>query len=128
MYYITDTHAFVWYLAGSSKLSQKSRDIFEFAEKGENIIIIPAVVLLECIDIADKKKVKVSFEEIIFKLSQANNFIISEVTWALILETNRVKGYKDLHDRVIVAEARLHNAVLISKDKTIKRFHKNTIW
>jgi PIN domain nuclease of toxin-antitoxin system len=128
MYYVADTHAFVWYLTDDSRLSRKARNAFESAEKGESVIIVPAIVLLECIDIADKKKVKVSFEEIVFALSQASNFIISEVTWSLILETNRIKGFKDLHDRVVVAEAKLHHTTLISKDKIIKKLYKNTLW
>ena len=92
MYYVVDTHAFIWYLADDSKLSRSARDIFDAAGRGEITLIIPAVVLLECIDIFDKKKVRLSFEELILKLSQANNFIVSEITWTLILETNRVKG------------------------------------
>lgn len=128
MYYVADTHAFVWYLTDSPQLSKYARDIFDSADRGEFIIIIPAIVLLECIDIADKKKVSLDFEEILLKLSQASNFVISEVTWTLILETNRMKGFKDIHDRVIAATANLFDASLISKDSVIKKLYKKTIW
>lgn len=128
MYYVADTHAFIWYLTDSSQLSTGARRIFESCDRGEVIVIVPAIVLLECIDIVDKKKVNLDFESIILKLSQASNFIVSEVTWSLIFEANRTKGFKDLHDRVIVATARLFDASLISKDKMIKKLYKNTIW
>ncbi len=128
MYYVADTHAFIWYLADDKKLSRIARDVFDSADRGEVVIMVPAIVLLECIDIVDKKKVKVNFEEIVLKLSQASNFIISEVTWTLILETNRVKGFKDLHDRVIVATARLHDAKLLSKDSVIKKVYTKAVW
>ncbi len=128
MYYVADTHAFVWYLTDSSQLSRKARDVFDSAEKGEAIIIIPATVLLECIDIADKKKAPVRLEELLLKISQGNNFLVSEITLSIILETNRIKGLKDLHDRVIVATANLFDVPLISKDVIIKNFYKNTIW
>jgi PIN domain nuclease of toxin-antitoxin system len=62
------------------------------------------------------------------KIFQANNFIFSEINWSLILEVNKVKGLKDLHDRIIVATAKIFNAFLISKDRTIKKFYKRIIW
>src|SRR3989344_4856775 len=128
MYYVTDMHAFVWYLTDSPQLSKKARDVFDSADNGKNTIIIPAIVLLECIDIVDKKKVRLDFEDILLKLSQASNFVISEISWPLILETNRIKGFKDIHDRVIVSTAYLFDADLISKDAVIKKFYKRTIW
>jgi len=128
MYYVTDTHAFLWYLTNSPKLSSKARAIFDSCDLGEATIIIPAIVLLECIDIFDKKKIKLDFEDIVSKILQANNFIFAEINWSLILEVNKVKGLKDLHDRVIIATARVFEASLISRDKTIKNFYKKTIW
>jgi PIN domain nuclease of toxin-antitoxin system len=112
----------------SPKLSQKARAIFNACERGEAVIIIPAIVLLECIDVFDKKKVNLNFEEIVLKILQANNFIFSEINWSLILEVNKVKGLKDLHDRIIVATAKIFDAFLISKDRMIKNFYKRTVW
>jgi len=128
MYYVTDTHSFIWYLMDSPKLSQKAKAVFDACERGDAVIIIPAIVLLECIDIFDKKKVNLNFEEIVLKIFQANNFIFSEINWSLILEVNKVKGLKDLHDRIIVATAKIFNAFLISKDRTIKKIYKRIIW
>lgn len=128
MYYVTDTHSFIWYLTDSPQLSKKARNVFDLCDQGEVSIIIPAIVLLECIDILDKKKVDLKFEEIISKIFQATNFIFSEINWSLILEVNKIKGLKDLHDRIIVATAKIFDAYLISKDRKIKKFYKKTIW
>jgi len=128
MYYVTDTHSFIWYLTDSPQLSKKARNVFDLCDQGEVSIIIPAIVLLECIDILDKRKVDLKFEEIISKIFQATNFIFSEINWSLILEVNKIKGLKDLHDRIIVATAKIFDAYLISKDRKIKKFYKKTIW
>jgi len=128
MYYVTDTHAFLWYLTDSPKLSRKVKNIFDLCDQGKVTVIISAVILLECIDILDKKKVNLKFEEIISKINQATNFIFSEINWSLILEVNRLKGLKDLHDRVIIATAKIFDAFLISTDKTIEEFYEKTIW
>ena len=127
-YYVADTHVFVWYLAESDKLSSSARTIFELADRGEGIIILPAIVLLECVDIFDKKKASAKFEDIIAKLNHASNFILSEIDWNLILETNKTKGLKDLHDRVIVATAKIFNAKLLSRDRLLKKYYTKTIW
>jgi PIN domain nuclease of toxin-antitoxin system len=127
MYYVTDTHSFLWYLTNSPKLSPKARAIFNSCDQGKATIIIPAIVLLECIDIFDKKKIDLDFEDIVSKILQASNFIFSEINWSLVLEVNKVKGLRDLHDRVIVATARVFDASLISRDKTIKNFYPRTI-
>ena len=76
----------------------------------------------------DKKKIDFSFEIIVTKLNQASNFILSEINWSTILEVNRQKHFKDLHDRVIVATAHLFDADLISKDRLLKGKYARTVW
>ena len=126
--YLLDTHAFLWYLAESSTLSQKARNVFQLAEKGKAVIVLPAIVILECIDIMDKKKVALQFEDVLLRITQASNFMLAEMNWTLILETNKVKGLKDLHDRIIVATARIFNAPILGKDKIITKLYPKTIW
>lgn len=128
MYYVVDTHAFLWYLADSPNLSRKAWRIFDLCDKGQATIVLPAVVLMECIDVLDKKKLSLRFEDLLLKIHQASNFIFSEINWALVLEINKLKGFKDLHDRAIVATAKFFDAPLISKDKTIKTFYPKIIW
>ena len=99
MHYVTDTHAFLWYLANSPKLSSKARNIFDLCDQGKVTIIISAIVLLECIDVLDKRKIELKFEEeeIVSKIAQDSNFLFSEINLSLI-------------------------------DETIKKFYKRTIW
>lgn len=128
MFFVADTHSFIWYLTDNLTLSKKARDIFNLSDQGKAVIILPAIVILECIDILDKKKVDLNFEDVILKIIQADNFIFSEINWSLILEISRVKGLKDIHDRIIIATAKIFNAKLISKDRVIINFYQNAIW
>lgn len=127
-YYVADTHAFLWYLTDSPQLSKKAREIFDSADAGKAVIILPAIVLLECIDIIDKKKVALEFQHLLLRLTHASNFILAEMNWALILETSKVQGFKDLHDRIIVATARSFGAQVISRDGMIAKLHSSTVW
>lgn len=126
--YVVDTHAFLWYLTDNPSLSAKARIIFDASEKGQAAIIIPIIVLLESIDIFDKKKINLKFEEVLSKITQAGNFAVSEVDLGLLIEVNKTRGFKDLHDRVIVATARLFDVPLITKDKIIRSIYHKTIW
>jgi len=128
MYCVADTHALVWYLTHDQKLSSKARSLFLSSERGEITIVIPAIVFLECLDIFEKKKVQYDFQRLVLRISESRNFIIAELNWNLILEVERTKGFKDLHDRVIVATARLFDAPLLSRDRIIQRVYEKTVW
>ena len=128
MYCVADTHALVWFLADDARLSAHARTIFAFAESGDITIVIPAVVFLECLDVFEKKKVKYDFQGLILKVAESRNFIIAELNWNLILEVERTKGFKDLHDRVIVATALLFDAPLLSRDRIIRGVYEKTVW
>lgn len=41
---------------------------------------------------------------------------------------NQNKGVKDLHDRIIIATAKIFSASIISKDKLIQTIYPKTIW
>ncbi len=128
MYCVTDTHALLWYVTSDTRLSAQGYSIFASAEKGEIAIVVPAMVLLECIDVFDKKKVRFDFQGLILKIAESRNFIIAELNWNLILEVERTKGFRDIHDRIIVATARLFDAPLLSRDRIIRRVYGKTIW
>ncbi|MBU2219313.1 hypothetical protein KKG15_02380, partial [Patescibacteria group bacterium] len=62
------------------------------------------------------------------KISQSSNFILSNIDLSLILEINKTKSLNDLHDRTIVATAKIFDAHIISRDREIKKFYKKTVW
>lgn len=128
MYFVADTHAFAWYLIDSPKLSECAREIFTMANSGQATIILPAIVLLELIDMVDKKKINIDIEDTLNKIFISQNFIFAELNWVLLWELRRLKVLKDLHDRAIIATAKLFSAGLISKDLIIKKHYPKTIW
>lgn len=128
MYCVIDTHTLIWYLTGDRRLSVRAESFLSNAENGELIIVIPTLVLLECMDVFEKGRVRFNFQALVLRLTNARNFIIADLDWNLVLEVERTKGFKDLHDRVIVATARLFDAPLLSRDKIIRRLYPKTVW
>ena len=43
---VTDTHALIWYLEDSLRLSAAANDVFERCDRGEIVIYIPTICLV----------------------------------------------------------------------------------
>lgn len=59
--YVADTHALLWYLTDDDRLGEQANLIFEETEQGEHLIIVPTIVLVESLDIIEKKRVSYDF-------------------------------------------------------------------
>jgi len=129
MRYIIDTHSLVWYFTKDKRLSKKAKNILQGAEQDRDEIIIPIIVLLEVIDIQEKKKIAFKTEELFDFLEKKENFKIIDLNLLLVKEIIKIGRGLDLHDRIIVATANFWDAKIISKDRLIKEyFPKKVIW
>ena len=54
MFYVSDTHAWVFYLL--DKLPKKANDVFLSVEKGKAFMFVPTIVLAECIHLIEGEK------------------------------------------------------------------------
>jgi len=45
MYYVTDTHSLIWYLTNDKRIGKKAYSMFNKADKREEIIVIPTIIL-----------------------------------------------------------------------------------
>jgi len=129
MYYVTDTHSLIWYLAEDKKLGKKALSIFTKADKGEAIIIVPTIVLAEMIYICEKKKAELNAKQIINKIKNSLNYIPFNLDMEVLEEIISIKNISEMHDRIITAVALITKATLITKDKDIIKSKKiKTIW
>ena len=129
MYYITDTHSFIWYLTDDQRLSQKAYAIFEACDSGEEIIGIPTIVLAEMIHICEKKRVNIEFKSILEKMSSSLNYQPLSLTIGIILKIIDLIQIPDIHDRIIIATTSVVNGTLITKDKDIRESNLvKTLW
>ncbi|MFQ5604391.1 MAG: PIN domain-containing protein [bacterium] len=55
--YVTDTHALLWYLFRSKRLSSKATAIFNAIDAGQGQIHIHAIVLVEIVYLMEKAKI-----------------------------------------------------------------------
>lgn len=127
--YVTDAHSFLWFITKDERLGNKAREIFRSCDKGNVIVVIPSIVLLECLYVCEKKNVHLEFREILKRIEGTFNYPIYPLDGEVVLECQDISKITDPHDRIIVATARLLNAKLITKDDKIKKSKiVETVW
>ncbi len=58
-------------------------------------------------DISEKKRIKVDYEEILEKIENSNNFEIYSLDVDVLRVARNITTIPELHDRIVVATARL---------------------
>jgi len=117
--YVADTHALLWYLTDDDRLSKDANLIFEETERGEHLIFVPTIVLVESLDVIEKKRVAYDFDLVLQSIQDNENYIIWDLDLEVVTKVVKIRNVPELHDRIIVAIARLCDAGLITKDGEI---------
>jgi PIN domain nuclease of toxin-antitoxin system len=116
---LLDTHAFLWAIDNSPKLSQMARDAIV---NGNNIVFVSAATAWE---IAIKKaigKLKIPNGDYLEEL-KLHRFIPLDITTehALAVE-NLPPHHKDPFDRMLIAQAHVESLTLVTRDPRIKAY------
>lgn len=126
---ILDTHAWIWWLTESPKLSLKATE----AIKNNTLIGIPAISCWELSMLVSKNRIKLSMDvQIWMSLAFQNPKVkLLPLTPEIAVLSTRLPGefHGDPADRLIVASSLVHQVSLISKDEKIKRWgYLPVIW
>jgi len=118
--YVTDSHSLIWYLLESPRLSFNANEVFKAVEQGKANLLIPAIVIAEIIFIVQGDKVKADLDSLILQIQKSSNFHISSLGLDELICLKEQTEIREMHDRLIVCEAILHKAKVITKDKEIR--------
>ncbi len=121
MNFLADTHALLWHFTNSSQISSKAKDLFDRCEKGECIIFIPSIVIAECLSIFDRKKVSFNFKALFDRIRRSENYVMIPLDHRILLQMTETKEVSELHDKIIVATAKLLDLPLITQDARLLR-------
>lgn len=117
---VVDTHALIWYLSADRKLSKKAKKTLDKLMRGKGRLVVSMVVLMESLVLIEKKRIKTTWRELIQKTSQFPNVIFYPIGMDVLDAMRKVGKGLELHDRILVATAVVHQATLISKDSEIQ--------
>ena len=129
---VTDTHALIWYLEDSPKLSVAANRLFTQCENGEILIYIPTICLVEIIYLQEKGRIPFQLKAQLDRELMLGNtgMIVYDLTSGVVeaLATISRERVSDLPDRIVAATAVHLGLPLISKDSKIAASKVNTIW
>lgn len=120
--YVTDTHPLIYYDGRSSRhLSDHARTVFQQAENGEALILIPAPALWEVsmLEQAGHIKLNSAFAKWLTDLLQKPCFDCVPLDAEIIAEARTYSFNNDIFDAAIVATAKLRDLPLITRDAAI---------
>jgi PIN domain nuclease of toxin-antitoxin system len=118
--YVLDTHILIWYFIGSKRLPDQAKQIIDDCLAGKGVLLIPTIVLSESLDIAEKGRVAFEFSSMYQLIQTEPVFMIIGFSQDIFDETLTISEVQEIHDRIIVATARLYSAHVLTKDQIIK--------
>ena len=120
-----DTHVVAWLYAGRvDLLSKRARTLVD----AEELRISPAVVL-ELQYLREIDRLTVGANAVVQSLSAQLGLHVCELPFAAVIESAIEQSWtRDPFDRIIVAQATLHDSALLTKDRTIRRHYRNAAW
>lgn len=125
---LLDTHAFLWFIAGSNELSEKARELIE---DENNRVFLSAASLWEMAIKVSLEKLTLSepFETLIPEQLALNGVEILGIT---VAHTTQVAilpfHHRDPFDRLIIAQALEEQIPVISADDTFDKYGVTRIW
>lgn len=127
--YVADTTGLIRHLARSKKQGKDAKKIFEEADRGNCVVFIPAMVLMEILYLSEKKRILTTLPDVVKLVQSSTNYQIYPVTGEVVIRAKEITDIPELHDRIIAATAVLLGLNLISKDSIIgKSAFLKTIW
>lgn len=125
---LLDTHALLWFLAGSSKLGERART---FIQDPQNTLFVSPAVLWE-ISIKDslgKLILPEPFEQLFPARLDASGFLVLPILVPHIQMHRRLPfHHHDPFDRLIIAQALSDGLTLISCDSQFSAYGVNMLW
>ena len=118
-HYVIDTQALVKHLCGNKVINDKIDTIMKGADNGENIIIIPSVVIFEIGYLEEKKRIPVSLSDIENILNSSINYIEERLSIDIIKASFGIKDIPELHDRLIAGTSSYLKIPLLTNDPEI---------
>jgi PIN domain nuclease of toxin-antitoxin system len=119
---VTDTHALMFYAAGSRILGAKAARMFSAAEAQRAIVYVPAAVIWEVMLIARAGRINLrrSARAFFADLFSNSAFQSHDLSAAQIYAADELRFNRDPFDALIVAAARDLDAPLMTRDADIR--------
>ena len=117
---VTDTQALVKFMMGKKVINEASHQTYLLADKGDAVIIIPAVVLMEMMYLFEKNRIAIGMLQA-ESLMESQNYQFEPLSFEILRTASEIDDIPELHDRLIAATARHLGLPLITNDPVIMK-------
>ncbi|MBW4544563.1 MAG: type II toxin-antitoxin system VapC family toxin [Symplocastrum torsivum CPER-KK1] len=125
---LLDTHTFIWWDSEPTKLSQKT---LELCQDQANTLLLSVASIWEMqIKLQlGKLKLNLPWAQVIESQQQTNYIEVLPITLTDVLALeNLPTHHKDPFDRLLIAQANVEDAVLISRDPIFAQYPVKLAW
>ena len=127
--YVIDSHALHWYLLDPTRLGPGAQAALRLAEVGEAELLVPAIVLAELVRVWEKAGRAFPVDTVMQTITASRSIHLIDLGLAQLMELEHVAPSLDMHDRLILADAILARATLITRDRKLQAAGRvPTIW
>ena len=119
--YVIDTQALIKFLNGVTVINKEIDAILKKTDEGDNVIVVPAVVIFEVGYLHEKKRIHISVKDIENIIFDSVNYVEEALTMDIIKSAFEITDIPELHDRLIAGTARYLDIPLITNDPVILR-------
>ncbi len=125
---LLDTHTFIWWSSEPERLSTR---VLTLCGDIENSLILSVASVWEMqvkLQLG-KLKLHLPLHELIENLQQTNNIQILSIDLKHVLELHNLPTHhNDPFDRLLIAQANVEGAHLVSKDEVFAKYHVKLLW
>jgi PIN domain nuclease of toxin-antitoxin system len=129
---VTDTHALIWYLEDSPRLGADARGAFEACDRGESVIYVPTICLVEIVYLQEKGRIPSDLKAALDAalLAGSTGLVPHSLTLDVVDALAQVSRAEvpDMPDRIIAATAVHLGVPLVSRDRKLQLSNVQTIW
>lgn len=125
---LLDTHTFIWWDSEQAKLS---REALALCQDRANTLLLSVASLWEMqIKLQlGKLRLNLPLAEVIESQQQTNNIEVLPITLMHVLALEGLPNYhKDPFDRLLIAQANVEDAVLVSCDPIVAQYPVKLAW
>lgn len=118
--YLVDAHALYWRFWKPDNLSLGAQAALRLVEAGGAQAIIPAIVVAEVYYLSRKLGRPLAPGDILRAMDATPGYIFSPLGRLQLELLDRIADVPEMHDRLIVADAMVRGATVITRDPTIQ--------
>lgn len=124
---VLDTHVLLWQMEGNSILLPSFRKVIEKRKPGS--VLLSAISIWEIGMLAEKERIVLGMDtlEWVEQVLQCPLFQLIPLSPSVAIQSCRLPGtvHGDPADRILLATAHIHNAVLVSCDEKILSYGRD---